>query len=79
MKKIAIKLIEFYQAASANRPPSCLYYPSCSRYAKEAYELHGFFRATRLTVWRLMRCNPFSKGGFDPVPIPKEMAEKNNK
>lgn len=46
----------------------CRYYPSCSRYALEAYQYRGFFQATRLTVWRLLRCNPWSSGGVDDVP-----------
>ncbi len=71
MKKVAIKIIDFYKAVTANRPPSCRYFPSCSTYAKDAYQMHSFTKATRLTVWRLLRCNPFSKGGFDPVPLPK--------
>ncbi len=72
MKKVAIKLIDIYKAATASRPPSCRYYPSCSTYAKDAYQTLNFFKATRLTIWRMIRCNPFSKGGFDPVPPPRK-------
>lgn len=46
----------------------CKYYPSCSRYALEAYQKRNFVIATLLTVWRLVRCNPFSLGGVDDVP-----------
>ncbi|QYM74869.1 hypothetical protein EDF62_1224 [Leucobacter luti] len=46
----------------------CRYYPSCSRYALEAYQLRGFVVGTALTAWRLLRCNPFTPGGIDDVP-----------
>jgi putative membrane protein insertion efficiency factor len=46
----------------------CRYYPSCSRYALEAYQQRGFLIGSALTVWRLLRCNPFSSGGIDDVP-----------
>jgi len=46
----------------------CRFQPSCSQYALEAYRKHNIFRATGLTVWRLLRCNPFFQGGHDPVP-----------
>ncbi|MFT4232889.1 MAG: membrane protein insertion efficiency factor YidD [Leucobacter sp.] len=47
----------------------CRYHPSCSRYALEAYQLRGFLVGTALTVWRLLRCNPFTPGGIDDVPV----------
>lgn len=46
----------------------CKYYPSCSKYALDAFEVTGLIRGTALTVWRLVRCNPFSRGGVDYVP-----------
>lgn len=46
----------------------CRFEPTCSRYALEAYERFGVLKGTRLTVMRLLRCHPFCKGGFDPVP-----------
>lgn len=46
----------------------CRYYPSCSRYSLEAYQQRGFVVGIALTVWRLLRCNPFSNGGIDDVP-----------
>jgi putative membrane protein insertion efficiency factor len=49
-------------------PNACRFYPSCSDYASEAIELHGIIRGVALTTWRLLRCQPFSRGGFDPVP-----------
>ena len=45
----------------------CRYYPSCSRYAVDAYQLRGFLAGSFLTIWRLLRCNPFSPGGVDDV------------
>ncbi len=70
MKKICISMIRFYQKyiSPLKRHPSCKYIPTCSQYAIEAYEKYGFFKGTVLAVWRILRCNPFSKGGYDPVP-----------
>ncbi|MCL5738339.1 MAG: membrane protein insertion efficiency factor YidD [Bacteroidetes bacterium] len=48
-------------------PPSCRFYPSCSTYSIEALHKHGFFRGMLFSAWRILRCNPFSKGGYDPV------------
>ena len=47
---------------------TCKYYPTCSTYAYEAIERFGAFKGTGLAIWRVLRCNPFSKGGVDPVP-----------
>jgi len=70
MKKICIALIKFYRKYLSPYIGfgCCKYTPTCSAYAIEAYEKYGFFKGTRLTVWRIVRCNPFSKGGYDPVP-----------
>ena len=46
----------------------CIYIPTCSEYALEAIEKYGAFKGGLLTVWRILRCNPFAKGGYDPVP-----------
>ncbi len=74
MKNLFIRFIRFYQKnISANTTPKCKYYPTCSNYAVEALQTHGFFKGTLLAIWRVLRCNPFSKGGYDPVP------EKKNK
>ena len=68
MKKHIIKLIRSYQSYHSGRTPTCRYNPTCSNYAIEAFENYNFFYASILTVWRILRCNPFSKGGYDPIP-----------
>ena len=61
--------IKFYRKfLSPLLPKSCKYYPTCSAYALEALKKHGVFKGLFLTVWRLLRCNPFSNGGVDFVP-----------
>ena len=49
-------------------PPSCRHYPSCSQYAIEALEKYGIFKGSYLSAVRILKCNPFIKGGYDPVP-----------
>lgn len=56
-------------ALSPLLPPACRYVPTCSEYAAEAVERHGVFRGSLLALWRLLRCHPFVRGGFDPVPL----------
>lgn len=69
MKKILMYLIKFYQKnISPYKGTKCPYYPSCSAYGMEAVEKHGALIGGVLAVWRILRCNPFSKGGYDPVP-----------
>lgn len=46
----------------------CPYYPCCSQYGLEAVQKHGAIKGSLLALWRILRCNPFSKGGYDPVP-----------
>lgn len=53
---------------SANLPAVCKYYPTCSNYAIQAIEKHGVIKGIILGIWRILRCNPFSKGGIDYVP-----------
>jgi putative membrane protein insertion efficiency factor len=48
-------------------PTTCKYHPSCSQYAIDAVRAKGLFRGSAITAWRLLRCNPWSRGGFDPV------------
>lgn len=72
MKKLILALIRFYKAAiSPHTKPSCKYIPSCSDYGLEAVERFGALKGSALTIWRILRCNPFSKGGYDPVPQKK--------
>lgn len=73
MKKLLLKLIRFYQTKISPRtPPACKYYPTCSQYGYEAIERFGALKGSALTIWRILRCNPFSKGGYDPVPQKKQ-------
>ncbi len=64
----AMSWIEAYQRAFAGRPSPCRFYPTCSNYAHEAFEVHGTARGGWLTLRRLVRCRPFGPSGFDPVP-----------
>lgn len=69
MKKILITMIRFYQKyLSPLKTTKCPYQPSCSNYGLEAIKKYGAFKGGILTLWRIIRCNPFSKGGYDPVP-----------
>jgi len=69
MKHVMIWLVRLYQKyISPLKRPCCRFTPTCSSYAIEAFTKRGFFIGTILTVWRILRCNPFSKGGYDPVP-----------
>lgn len=69
MKKILISMIRFYQRyLSPLKSTKCPYYPSCSNYGLEAIKKYGAFKGGILALWRIIRCNPFSKGGYDPVP-----------
>lgn len=72
MRKILIALIKLYQKIPGPWHSACRFYPTCSNYAIEALELHGAIKGSLLTIKRIFRCNPFTKGGFDPVPLPKE-------
>ena len=68
-RRIILLLIRFYQCAiSPHFPPCCRYFPTCSAYAYEAIEKFGPLRGLYLAVRRVLRCNPFHPGGFDPVP-----------
>lgn len=68
MKNIMIFLINIYQKIPGDFHNSCRFYPSCSNYSKEAYQKYGFFKGTKLTIKRLLKCHPFGKHGYDPVP-----------
>ncbi|MCI6086540.1 membrane protein insertion efficiency factor YidD [Selenomonas sp.] len=69
MKRLLLLLISFYRAAiSPMLPPSCRYVPTCSAYAMEAIEKYGAWKGGWLACKRILRCHPFHKGGYDPVP-----------
>jgi putative membrane protein insertion efficiency factor len=68
MKYAAIALVYAYRyTLGLLFPTTCKYYPSCSQYAVDALRRYGFFRGSVLTAWRLLRCNPWSRGGVDHV------------
>ncbi len=68
MKKFVDFVIVFYRSClKVFLPATCKFVPSCSQYMRDAVEAKGFFRGVLLGVWRILRCHPFSKGGFDPV------------
>ena len=69
MKKLLIALVRFYRTSiSPRRKPCCRYVPTCSEYALEALEKYGAWKGARLAAARILRCHPFHKGGYDPVP-----------
>ena len=70
MKYILIGLIRFYQKYLSGLKTwfHCIYTPTCSQYGIEAIQKYGAIKGGALTVWRILRCNPFAKGGYDPVP-----------
>ena len=69
IKKRLLAVINFYQRRiSPGLRPRCKYLPTCSQYAYEAVEKYGVIKGVLLGGWRVLRCNPFSQGGFDPVP-----------
>lgn len=73
-KFVALQLLRAYKwAISPMFPPSCRYVPTCSEYAMEAIERYGLVRGGAKAVWRVLRCNPLVRGGYDPVvkPAPK--------
>lgn len=70
MKKILIGMVKIYQKylSPLKGYSTCIYFPTCSQYAVEAIEKYGALKGGLLAVWRILRCNPFAKGGYDPVP-----------
>jgi uncharacterized protein len=71
LQKLALALLRGYKwAISPMFLPSCRYVPTCSEYAMEAVSHHGALRGSLMALWRLLRCHPFARGGFDPVKIP---------
>ena len=78
LKKALLFLIKTYQLTISPRfsHGACRYYPTCSQYAIEAIEIHGVFKGSLLAVRRILRCNPFFKGGYDPFPPKKNKNEE---
>lgn len=75
MTRALLWLIRFYRRAlSPYLPASCRYTPTCSQYALEAVERYGWRRGGWMAARRVLRCNPFHRGGYDPVPEPPETA-----
>lgn len=69
LRYVLLLLIRGYQILlSPLTPPSCRFEPTCSHYGYEAIRRYGVFKGVGLTVWRILRCNPFVQGGYDPVP-----------
>jgi putative membrane protein insertion efficiency factor len=70
IKIVMLALLRSYKwAISPLLPPSCRYVPTCSEYAAEAVERYGALRGSAMAIWRVLRCHPFVRGGYDPVPI----------
>jgi putative membrane protein insertion efficiency factor len=69
-RMILLALIRFYQMAISRSLPenTCRFYPSCSHYGYQAVYKYGALKGSFMAVWRLLRCNPFNPGGYDPVP-----------
>ena len=74
-----IRLINGYQRALEGKPSPCRFTPSCSAYAKEALELHGRRRGLWLALRRILRCRPFGRSGWDPVPLPRQRRSFNER
>ena len=69
MKQLALFLLRVYKRfVSAALPPSCRFTPSCSEYTYEAIDRYGFIKGAWAGIKRIIRCNPFNPGGYDPVP-----------
>ena len=70
MKRFLIACIRFYrrELSGMKKKPCCRYFPTCSQYALTAVERYGALKGGRMAAWRICRCNPFSRGGYDPVP-----------
>lgn len=77
LARAGIAAVRLYQGTlSAVTPSTCRYYPSCSEYAAQAIAARGLLRGSLLAAWRLLRCNPFSAGGYDPGPWAAESRER---
>ena len=81
MRRLLIALIRFYQKnlSPMKGGPTCRFTPTCSEYAAEAIQRHGALCGGALALWRILRCNPLCKGGFDPVPEEIPLFRKKEK
>jgi uncharacterized protein len=68
---LMMPIVAYRRWISPALPARCRFYPSCSAYAVEAISTHGALKGFGLAVWRLLRCQPFNAGGYDPVPPPR--------
>ena len=78
LKAALLGLIRFYRAyiSSHKAGPTCKLIPTCSQYGLEAVERFGALKGGALTLWRVLRCNPWGRGGYDPVPEKKEKQKR---
>ncbi|EYT48955.1 membrane protein insertion efficiency factor YidD [Brachybacterium muris] len=67
---LALPVRAYQVGISPYTPPACRFYPVCSQYGMDALRVHGAVKGTTLTAWRILRCNPLTRGGPDPVPAP---------
>ena len=77
MKYVVIFLIRLYQKIPGNFHSYCKYQPTCSEYMIGCLKEHGFFKGMSLGIKRIIKCNPRSMGGYDPIPLKEENNEKN--
>ena len=78
MKSVLIKLIKLYQKMPFKSHIKCRFIPTCSNYAIDALNEYGFFKGSFLSLKRILRCNPFNEGGYDPIIKKGEVYEKGN-
>lgn len=84
MKRVLLALLGFYKrwlspAVHTLGVGGCKFRPTCSEYAATAIALYGPLRGSGMALWRLLRCHPFTRGGFDPVPIPPDATSQNQR
>lgn len=73
-RAFALAPLRFYKRfVSPWLPPACRFQPTCSEYAMMAIDLHGLVRGLTMSIWRLLRCNPLSEGGYDPPPGSRQL------
>lgn len=70
LAQLEIGAIRLYQAWRYGKPTVCRYQPRCDAYGVEALQVHGWFRANGMIIWRLLRCQPWGGFGYDPVEMP---------